>query len=203
MKLSNFIKWPAAIALLPCLAMATTTHRFGAFGDTLEDAKKTDFFKFFHMAETGRADAGGCETIRFQPSGPQFHDLVILNVEVVGGHIGAATLHLKRSFIDSHDEAFARDIAASFLGHALSDETDTEARNLIAQIRNDYRGEVMVISGPGADRKVPLPLTPEYMVFLGQSVQGNGSFNYMDISLTNTTTRGRELQIRVEPARRK
>ena len=206
MKPSNVLKWPIAILLLPALAMATkvtTVHKFGAFGDSIENAEKTDFFTFFHLVETGRAETGGCETIRFQPSGPQFHDLVTLNVEIVSGHIGAATLHLKRSFIDSHDEAFARDIAASFLDHALADETAVEARNLIGQIRKDYRGEVMVISGPGADRKVPLPITPEYMAFLGQRVQESGSFQHMDISLINTNAQGRELLMRVELARPK
>jgi hypothetical protein len=73
------VKRCALAAFLPCLAMATMVmkvYNFGQFGQSLAEAKKTEFFTFFHLVETGREDHGSYETIRCQPSGPKFHDLV-------------------------------------------------------------------------------------------------------------------------------
>jgi hypothetical protein len=205
MKLQTFMKRATLVAFLPGLAMAAklmTIYNFGSFGQTLDTAKKTEFFAFFHFVETGRELNGSYETIRFQPSGPKFHDLVTLAVETTGGHIKAATLHLSRSFIDGPDEIFARDIAASFLDSTLSDEGIlSRAGDLIAQIRNDYRGKRTVIVNGNTDRKVPQPLTPAYLVFLGESVQESVSLKHMDLVLMNTHSGGGQLLIRVELTR--
>jgi hypothetical protein len=198
------VKRCALAALLPCLAMAaklTTIYNFGHFGQTMAEAKKTEFFTFFNLAETGRDEHGGYETIRFQPSGPQFHDLVTLTFETAGERIQAATLHLSRSFIDGPDEAFARDIAASFLDAALYDEGFLFPGDLIAQIRNDYRGKRTVIVNRDSGRTVPQPPTPAYLAFLGQTVQETVSLKHMDLTMMNTRSGGGELLVRVELVR--
>ena len=198
------MKWCALAAFLPGLAMAakvTTVYNFGHFGRSLEDAKKTEFFTFFNLVETGHDDHGGYQTMRFQPSGPKFHDLVTVTFETTAGNISAATLHVSRSFIDGPDEAFARDIAASFLDAALYDEGFSLPGNLIAQIRNDYRGKRTVIVNRDADRSVPQPLTPAYRVFLGESVQESLPLKHMDLTLMNTHSSGDQLLIRLELVR--
>lgn len=204
MRLPAFAKKIALAALLPGLAMATklmTIYEFGHFGASMDEAKTTEFFTFFHLVETGRESHGGYETVRFQPSGPKFHDLVTLAVETAGGHIQAATLHLSRTFIDGPEEVFARDIAASFLNSVLSNEGVFGKQDPIAQIRNDYRGKRTVIVNGDADRTVPQPLTAEYLVFLGQSVQESASLKHMDLSLMSTNAGGGQLLMRVELAR--
>ena len=204
MKFPAFVKHAALAALLPGLGMATkliTIYNFGRFGQSLDEAKKTDLFTFFHLVETGRESHGSYETVRFQPSGPHFHDLVTLAVETASGHIQAAALHLSRSFIDGPEEVFARDMAASFLDSVLSNEGVLGKQDLIAQIRDGYSGKRPVVVNRDADRKVPQPLTPEYLVFLGQSVQESASLKHMDLSLMNTNAGGGQLLIRVEIAR--
>jgi hypothetical protein len=198
------VKRCALAAFLPCLAMATMVmkvYNFGQFGQSLAEAKKTEFFTFFHLVETGREDHGSYETIRCQPSGPKFHDLVTLTFETAAGHIKAATLHLSRSFIDGPDEAFARDIAASFLDAALYNEGFSSPGDLIAQIRNDYRGKRTVVVNRDSGRTVPQPLTPAYLVFLGQSVQESVSLKHMDLTLMNTHSGGDQILFRVELVR--
>jgi hypothetical protein len=195
------MKWCALAVFLPGLAMATkltTIYNFGHFGKSLEEARKTEFFTFFNLVESGRDDHGGYQTIRFQPSGPKFHDLVTVTFETNAGNISAATLHLSRSFIDGPDEAFARDIAASFLDAALNDEGFSFPGALIAQIRNDYRGKRTVIVNRDADRTVPQPPAPAYLVFLGQTVQETVSLKHMDLTMMNTRSGGGELLVRVE-----
>jgi hypothetical protein len=198
------MKWCALAAFLPGLAMAakvTTVYNFGQFGQSPVEAEKTEFFTFFHLVKTGHDDHGGYETFRYQPSGPKFHDLVTLTFETTAGRIKAATLHLSRSFIDGPDEIFARDIAASFLDAALYDEGFSLPGNLIAQIRNDYRGKRTVIVNRDTDRTVPQPPTPAYLVFLGQSVQESVSLKHMDLTLMNTHSGGDQLLIRAELVR--
>jgi hypothetical protein len=198
------VKLCALAAFLPSLAMSTMVmkvYNFGNFGQSPAEARKTGFFTFFHLVETRHEDHGGYETIRYQPSGPKFHDLVTLTFETTAGRIKAVTLHLSRSFTDGPDEAFARDIAASFLDAALSNEDLSTPKDLIAQIRNDYRGKRTVIVNRDADRTVPQPLTPAYLVFLGQSVQESVSLKHMDLTLMNTHSGGDQLLIRAELVR--
>jgi len=208
MSVQKFMRWLTTAAAFPSLAMATklTIDRdFGRFGQTVEDARKTEMFTWFHLVETGREEHGYGVIVRFQPSGPKFHDVAIVSLEVESGCIKAATLHLSRAFIDGPDEAFARDIAASFLRNALTAEDRIHADNLIQQIANDYRGQRPLIVHGSADRKVPQPLTPAYEVFLGHCVDAPWPLEHMDLHLINTHSGGDHLLIRVDltrPARR-
>src|SRR5579885_720421 len=108
MNIQKFLRWMAAAVAIPGTAVATKVvfvRQFGQFGSTLEQARKTEFFSWFHLEETGREPRGGTqEVIRFQPSGPKFHDLAIVSFETNDATIDAVTLRLERSFIDGRDE---------------------------------------------------------------------------------------------------
>src|SRR3989441_7170643 len=91
----------------------------GDLGERLEQARKTEFFRWFHLEETGRAG----RVVQFKPSGEKFRPLVTLNVTLdPSGRMVGVELVLSRAFIDSGREGtFARDIAKSFLRVATSD----------------------------------------------------------------------------------
>lgn len=193
-----------AAAAIPGIGMATKVtidRQFGGFGSTLQQAKATGFFSWFHLTETARESSGGSEVVRFQPSGPKFHDVAIVSFETGGQFIEAATLRLSRSFINGPDEAFARDIAASFLRTALPAQDRIQAEDLILQIANDYRGTALLIVARGADPRVPQPLTPAYRVFVGEEVEASITLAHMNIRLLNTRSGGDHLLIRIDLAR--
>ena len=205
MNIRKFLRWVAAAAAIPGIGMATKVamvRQFGQFGSTIEQARKTEFFSWFHLEETAREPRGGTqEVVRFQPSGPKFHDLAIVSFEMNGGSIDAVTMQLSRSFIAGSEEAFARDIAASFLRTALPAEDKFEADDLIRQISNDYRGSRTVILQKSADRTFPQTPTPLYEVFLGRGVEARQSLKHVDLRFTNTRSGGEHLLIRVDLAR--
>jgi len=72
MNIRKFLRWMAAAAAIPGIGMATkvaTVREFGQFGSTLDQARQTGFFSWFHLTETGREPRGGTqEVVRFQPS---------------------------------------------------------------------------------------------------------------------------------------
>ena len=204
MSAHRFVTWLAAAAAFPSLAMATKISidkNFGHLGKTVEEARKSELFTWFHLVETGRGPHGYSVIVRFQPSGPKFHDVAMVALEVESGSIKAATLHLSRGFIDGPDEAFARDIAASFLRNSLTVEDAARADHLIRQIGSDYRGQRPPIVHGSADHRVPQPLTPAYVVFLGHKVEAAWPLQHMDLHMINTRSGGDQLLIRVDLTR--
>ena len=70
----------------------------GSFGERLEQAKQTEFFRWFQLEETGRTG----KVVHFKPSGEKFRSLVTLNLTIdSSGRLLGAELILSRSFIDS------------------------------------------------------------------------------------------------------
>jgi hypothetical protein len=116
----------------------------------------SDFFKFFHLAPTGPANAPG--VVDFRPTG-QFAALVDVAVTVDGAdRITAITLTLARSFIDDPaNGVFARDIAKSFLLGAPPPADSQQVRALASDIFSS--GTVRGYT----------PQTPAYTVFAGAS----------------------------------
>src|SRR5258708_10324111 len=52
-------------------------------GNTPADAKQTDFFKWFHLEETGKSPAAdGGTTIRYAPNAPKFRPLVTVRLQL-------------------------------------------------------------------------------------------------------------------------
>jgi hypothetical protein len=169
MNLRRFLTLFPALAALAPLGVAATVG-FGRFGATLEEAKGTHFFTWFHLEQTA---LGVC----FQPSGEKFHDLVKLTVNTLpNGEIRAMTLAVKRSFIDGRDSIFARDIAKSFLeaavhGDGLENRDVTELINEIWNSPRDGR-------------------TPAYGVFLGQGPEWSEQVALQKLTLENRMESG-------------
>src|SRR5260370_41450592 len=72
----------------------------GDLGEKLEQARNSEFFRWFHLEEVGRT-AGG-SGVQFKPSGEKFRSLVTLNLSLDSGQrLVGAELILSRSFVDS------------------------------------------------------------------------------------------------------
>jgi hypothetical protein len=133
----------------------------GHFGERLEQAKQTEFFRWFQLEETGRTG----RVVHFKPSGAKFRSLVTVNMALDSkGQLVGAELILSRSFIDSgRDGMFARDIAKSFVGMIAT------APDLIAEISQppaNLSAPLLVGNRPAP--KLPARPTPGYQVFLGK-----------------------------------
>ncbi len=129
------------------------TYCFGSMGTTLESARKTGFFQWFHMAETERRAEEPGELVRFRPAGDKFHDLCSLDILLTpGGEFIRMELAVKRSFIDGPDSLFAQDLVNSFLHAALPDACRSILENFISEINT-----------PAGDGQ-----TPAFQVFKGR-----------------------------------
>src|SRR5579862_7574570 len=90
----------------------------GLLGMSLPDARKTDFFSWFHLEETGRkVDSNGRMAVSFKPDGEAFHKLLTVRTALdAQERIVQIDLYLSRAFINDRTErAFANDIAKSLL----------------------------------------------------------------------------------------
>jgi hypothetical protein len=135
----------------------------------IDDAKQTDFFRWFSFAETGTArDADGNAVVSFRPSGEKFHRLVKLDAVLDGqGCIDSLRLSLAKSFLDDNqDGLFARDITKSFLRSALPPPDDRTVASLADEI--EWRHDFPVIT-PASNVAPPLPTRPStaFLAFTG------------------------------------
>ena len=157
--------------LLPLgLAAPLVAASFGNLGGTLEQAKQTDFFRFFHLEQSQVSKSDGSTVTAFKPSGEKFHPLVTVKVTTDGaGRILALEMALARSFIDSpRDGIYARDIAKSFLQAGLPAPWDGETTDLINEIEFQATSTMTIIEGPRNKPKLPEKPTPGYLTFLGE-----------------------------------
>jgi hypothetical protein len=90
-------------------------------GMSLQAAKETDFFTFFHFTETWREkDSAKRNVVIFKPDSPAFSKLVTLRTTLDSqDRIVQMELDLARAFIDSQQRAFANDIAGHLLANGL------------------------------------------------------------------------------------
>jgi len=104
----------------------------GELGENVEQARKTEFFRWFHLEETGRMGS----VVHFKPSAEKFRSLVTVSLSLDSRQrLIGAELVLSRSFIDSgRDGLFARDIAKSFLRVVTSQEERQAIGGLIGEI---------------------------------------------------------------------
>jgi hypothetical protein len=144
---------------------------FGDMGNTLDDARKTDFFKWFGLAEMGRsATTDGGTMISFGPGSATYRALVRVRLNLApAGWIRGADIVLKRRFIESDktsEEANARDIAKSFIASCIAPGDDTkEIRGLREEIFHLVSGQVLVSATQ--DISVPVIPTDGYLAFTG------------------------------------
>ena len=185
MNLRRLLRLVPALAALAPLGVAAAAG-FGRFDATVEEAKRTHFFTWFHLEQTSAEGSKIC----FQPSGATFHDLVKVTVDAVAnGEIRGMTLAVKRSFIDGRDSVFARDIAKSFLDAAAYGDgpENGDVTELINQIWNSPSGRRTAIMRSDAPRpNLPAQPTAPYRVFLGQEQ----SWSAKCLTLENRTDGG-------------
>jgi hypothetical protein len=147
------------------------TYTFGSMGQTLESARKTEFFQWFNLEEVERRAEKPGEAIRLRPSGPKFHDLCYLDVlSVTNGEMVRMELVLRRSFIEGRDAAFAQDMVKSFLLAALPEA----CRYLLL----DFMREIEALpTGKGT--------TPGFQVFRGTASAWSAETGWSRLALAN------------------
>jgi hypothetical protein len=159
-------------------------------GKRLEEARKEDFWTYFHLEPTGpaRVESGRAVT-EFRTTAPRFRPLARVTAEVdASGVIRAMGLELARSFVDdAQGGVFARDIAKSFLRAALpaDDLPDMETlANEIEHPRQDAPGTTTVRLRPAPD--LPRDPTPAYEVYLGRSPSFSRTLEACVVELRNS-----------------
>ncbi len=145
-----------------------------------------EFFTWFHLEpDGGPASEGDGIRHRFRPAGEAFRALVGLDVTVdAADAIRSARLCLDRSFVNGPQDAFARDIARSFLMWILDDAAQAQAAPLIANI-----GSFAAANGPVITAH-PLPQPPvdptdAYAVFTGDDDAAWLALGSATLALTN------------------
>jgi hypothetical protein len=159
----------AGVALgMPAILMAAS---FGGFGMNLDQARKTGFFTWFHLQQTGEQQTPPGTTITFKPSGEKFRDLVTMKVTTGPDRgITGMELMLSRAFVDSKkDGIFARDITKSFVRTAFAEGSDQDIQDLANQI--EYlatSSQTILLHKSYKPPKLPAEPTPGYLTYLGQ-----------------------------------
>jgi|GEM_PF-701919 len=160
-----------SMVLLPLgLAAPLAAASFGNLGENLEQAKQTEFFRFFHLEQSQVSKSEGSTVTAFKPTGEKFRPLVTIKVTTDGAsRILALEMALARSFIDDpRDGVFARDIAKSFLQAALPAPRDWETTDLINEIQFQATSTMTIIKHPANEPKLPEKPTPGYLTYLGK-----------------------------------
>jgi hypothetical protein len=129
------------------------TYSFGSMGTTLQTARETGFFQWFHLVETERRAEEPGEIVRFRPSGEKFRDLCYLDILMApDGQLVRMELVVRRTFIDGRDSVFAQDLIKSFLKATLP--------MACQQVLSDFMGEIDLPSRGGS--------TEGFFVFRGR-----------------------------------
>ena len=136
-------------------------------GATLAEAQQTEFFTFFHFAETERAlDSTGRGWVQFRPGGEHRTQVRLWLLLTAAGTTEQATIDLARGFIQPpQTQVFARDVAKSFLYGAVP-AADQNAIGFLAETiwrdRDPSRFNASV-AGSNRDSRV----VAGYRAFLG------------------------------------
>ena len=110
---------------------------FGQFGSSISEALSTEFFQWFHLEKTGEFRDGDISHQSYQPTAPQFHDLVQITIAADRNQsLRGVQMSIRRSFIDSpRDFTMAADISKSFLLAALEPDDVAAMHHTMTQIR--------------------------------------------------------------------
>jgi hypothetical protein len=135
------------------------------------DVVKDGFFTFFNLKEVSSKNTSKPtgRVVLFK-SGGQFRPLTGLSVTVSAeGLVTGRSLTLMRSFIDDGSNSlFARDFAKSH----LIDSVDLDEQRLISHLVNEIwdqsKTEVPIPGARRPEAKIPVLMSPGYVVFLGR-----------------------------------
>lgn len=110
---------------------------FGQLGSTIQEALSTEFFHWFHLEKTGGSQDGDLAYQTYQPTAPQFHDLVQVTLTADRAEsLKNVQLSIQRSFVDDPEHhTLATDIAKSFLNAALNPDDAGMMGTAMLQIR--------------------------------------------------------------------
>jgi len=146
------------------------TYFFGSMGQTLDTARQTEFFQWFHMEEAERRSEEPGTMVRFRPSGEKFHDLCYLDALIdSSGEMVRMELVVQRPFIDGADKLSAQDLVKSFLLAALPDAC--------RDVLQDFMREIIAPGGDGT--------TPGFQVFKGRQKDWSTLTGWSSLSLAN------------------
>lgn len=158
-------------SLMLVLSLTAYEPSESLLGSKLEDAKQTDFFKFFNLKESGAYFALEKNVVvGFRPEGPMFRDLVSVNVTLdINETIVGIDLILARSFADHKTNGiFARDIAKSFLRAAIPQGDQNAISDLTNEIEFPPAASGQSIITVRPPPKLPDKPTAGYLVYLGK-----------------------------------
>lgn len=145
-------------------------YSFGTMGRTLETARASGFFQWFHMQEAGRRPQDPGEELRFRPSGQKFRDLCYLDaLASESGELVGMELTVQRSFLDGPDDLFAQDLVKSFLAGALPDACQ--------EVLQDFMQEIKSPRGNGR--------TEGFLVFRGGKSSWKAKTGWSQLQLAN------------------
>lgn len=136
----------------------------------IEDAKQSEFFRWFSFAEAGATkEESGRTVLTFRPEGEKFRRLVKLDAVLdEKDFITALRLTITRLFVDhNRDGIFARDITKSFLRSAFPEPDDTSVATFAAEIEGRHNFPVITRA---FTQGVPLPVVPTtgFLTYIGQ-----------------------------------
>jgi hypothetical protein len=160
---------------------------FGALGDRLSDATKTDLFTFFHLTRgTSTSDSHGHGVVAFAPSAPKFAPLAKVYMTVDSAdRILRAHLLLARSFIDDpQNTVFARDFAKSFLRSAVARDDVPGLIPLANEI--EMRDLHMTVLRSSEAPSLPAQPSGAYLVFKGTSPKFDKQLSRATLILRNS-----------------
>lgn len=162
----------ACSGVLPASAGGFQRRPSSLLKKAIEEAKKGDFFTFFHLNKVGETTEIQKRTvISFKPDKDSpFYSLVTVKVTLDNRSITQIDLILARSFIeDRKNTLFARDIAKSLLQDGLPAEDKAKVIDLIHEIASPSGSDApTVLMRKGAQPKLPDSPSPGYLTFLGR-----------------------------------
>jgi hypothetical protein len=139
---------------------------FGSFGDSLDEAVRTEFFSWFGLIEDGRgACADGSVGVRYKPAGDKHHQFITGRISVRDeGAMDRVALEVHAAFIDhARDWPHARDITGSFIGAGLANQSDAaQVKELLRDLRDRPQ--------PGAKQRPASLEDVDATLFRGESV---------------------------------
>jgi hypothetical protein len=179
---------------------------FGVFGNTLAEAKRSEFFVWFHLTEESNETRDGVPVRTFRPTSSQFNSLVAVEMTIdAHDKIARTALRIQRAFIDHAESSnFAGDITKSFLIAALNPPDIELIEDAAIQIRaHEPAGARM--THLNLRGKAPAPLAPgegepEYFTYSGKRRQFRRVLETLILEMANLPESGVEwLKITIGP----
>ena len=189
-RLVRVLMLAGAVFGVPAYLGATS---FGGFGDKLDQARKTDFFTWFNLEQTGEERVAQATVTTFKPSGDKFRDLVTFKVTTgQNGGIAGLELILSRA-------SWIAPKRASLPGTSpraccvLPLPTILIRRSRISPVKSSISAPPLLPSFNMHSRKPPkLPSqpTPGYRTYLGQQQSYEHAAAGKTLTLANAAVNG-------------